>query len=260
MTIDLCVFDVAGTTIEDDGCVSRSLARALVDLGVHAGQDELRVLAGLPRKFVLEEVLRRRGARVSHQALHAACVAFDQSMVEHFTAHGAALVDGARDAFSVLRARGVGIALTTSFPHRVLQVLLFRAGLRPGREIDVAVASDECPRGRPWPDAIEHAMRRLGVEDARRVCKVGDAIADMREGRAARVGLVVGVASGSATRVELERAGATLVLPSVAALPLVLFGGPRHVTCAGEASPMLPNRTGLPSKWTAESRDVSGAA
>ena len=51
---------------------------------------------------------------------------------------------------------------------------------------------------------------------------VGDTVSDIRSGRNAGVGLVVGVTTGAHTREQLEAAGADVVLESVrdlAALP-----------------------------------------
>ncbi|MFO0612923.1 MAG: hypothetical protein U0414_10065 [Polyangiaceae bacterium] len=65
-------------------------------------------------------------------------------------------------------------------------------------------------------------MFRLGIEDPRKVCKVGDTVADVREGRAASAGLVVGVTSGTCSFEELRDAGASVVLESVCELPRLL--------------------------------------
>ncbi|MFO0618398.1 MAG: HAD hydrolase-like protein [Polyangiaceae bacterium] len=224
MWIQLVVLDVMGTVVEDDDIVTTALAATLLDLGVDADREELRHLAGLRCKLALREVLRRRGLDPSAQAVHAASVRFDERLIVRMRRADPELVHRAIDAITVLRARGCRVALTTSLSGRVLDELLFRVGLRPRRDLDAIVAGDDCVRSRPDPDAIEHAMWSAGVDDSARVCKVGDAVADVREGRAARVGMIVGVASGAATRLELERAGATMVLPSVASLPMLLCG------------------------------------
>jgi phosphoglycolate phosphatase-like HAD superfamily hydrolase len=51
---------------------------------------------------------------------------------------------------------------------------------------------------------IEALMGRLGIDDPKRVAKVGDTPSDLLEGQGARCGLVVGVTAGTHTRLELE--------------------------------------------------------
>lgn len=239
MWVQLAVVDVMGTVVEDDDVVTGALGDTLLELGVHADREELRHLAGLRKKFAIREVLRRRGDQPTAHALQGASARFDVHALDRVRAGGAELVHGARDALAVLRARGVRVALSTSLSRRVLEEVLHRVGLRFGRDFDVAIAGDDLARARPNPDAIEHAMWSVGVDDCARVCKVGDSVADMREGRAARVGMLVGVASGSASRLELDRAGARCVLPSVASLPTLLLLGRESAARPTGAMPML---------------------
>lgn len=233
MWIELAVVDVLGTTIEDDGIAADALAATLNELDLAVDYEELRLLAGLPVVDSLVEVFRRRDRQPTAAELASAAVRVEERIAHDLATVGASMIHGAADAFAVLRARGARVVLTTSLSRRLLEEVLFRAGIRAGRDVDAAIASDDCLRGRPFGDAIDAAMAFARVVDTRRVCKVGSTVADMREGRRARAGVRVGVASGAATRVELERAGATFVLPSVASLPLVLFGAEAPRRSAG---------------------------
>ena len=67
-------------------------------------------------------------------------------------------------------------------------------------------------RGKPHPQMIETAMQKAGIERGRTVM-IGDTVHDMRMARAANVG-AIGVAWGYHEIVELEEAGAHLVLHS----------------------------------------------
>ena len=59
-------------------------------------------------------------------------------------------------------------------------------------------ADDADLASKPAPDGLLHIARTLGVA-ADRLAMVGDTATDMRAGRSAGVGLVVGVLSGLAT-------------------------------------------------------------
>src|SRR5437763_1224726 len=99
--------------------------------------------------------------------------------------------------------------------HACLGGALLDAGVTATRDQINAVM------GTPKPIAI--ATR---VSDPRRVAKVGDTPADLREGHAAGCALVVGVTNGSHDRDELARHPHTHLVDDLAAiLPLLESGG-----------------------------------
>ncbi|MFX8957476.1 HAD family hydrolase, partial [Acinetobacter baumannii] len=81
-------------------------------------------------------------------------------------------IDGAEQTFATLRAAGVKVALDTGFSREITTVILERLGWDE-THLDGAVSSDEVPRGRPFPDMIQHHMDRLGITDFQRVAKIG---------------------------------------------------------------------------------------
>ena len=68
-----------------------------------------------------------------------------------------------------------------------------KSGYRPDM---VVTADDTNGFGRPWPYMVFENMRRLGLQDVRRIVKVGDTVSDMREGKNAGL-IAVGVVEGS---------------------------------------------------------------
>jgi len=70
--------------------------------------------------------------------------------------------------------------------------------------VDLYVASDEVPQGRPYPYMIENLMKRAKVPDAAQVIKVGDTMVDIQEGRMSNCGLVAAVTTGAYSREELQ--------------------------------------------------------
>jgi phosphoglycolate phosphatase-like HAD superfamily hydrolase len=69
--------------------------------------------------------------------------------------------------------------------------------------IQVSIASDEVPQGRPEPLMIQKAMHLLGVTNPEAVVNVGDTPSDLLSGRAAGVGLNLGVVNGTHSRDQL---------------------------------------------------------
>lgn len=219
MTIDLVVFDVAGTTVHDAGNVAAALAAAVRERGVHVELDEVEHVMGLAKPVALRRLL---GGSVDDQALQTAFQSFRHHMLEHYLRSPSVRpVDGVEATFFALRELGVKIALDTGFDRKILDAILLRLGWFD--VVDFTVASDEVAAGRPAPDMIRRAMAATGVNDPARVAKAGDTAVDMHEGHNAGCGEVIGVLTGTGSAEELEAAGAHRVIPSVTMLPTVLF-------------------------------------
>ena len=60
MLIKLVVFDMAGTTVQDDGLVLRSFVQAAEAVGLVATPDELNARMGLSKLEVFDELARRQ--------------------------------------------------------------------------------------------------------------------------------------------------------------------------------------------------------
>jgi phosphoglycolate phosphatase len=76
-------------------------------------------------------------------------------------------------------------------------------GLGIAELVDVIVGADDGVARKPAPDMVLLACRRTGVEPSR-AAVVGDSVADLEMGRAAKAARVIGVLSGVSGRAELE--------------------------------------------------------
>jgi phosphonatase-like hydrolase len=131
-------------------------------------------------------------------------------------------IPGTSAVFRRLRRAGIQVAVNTGFGRTITAVLLDRLGWERQGLLQASVTSDEVPRGRPFPDMIQHLMRRLGVAEARQVIKVGDTPADLQEGTNAGCALVIGVTQGSHSREQLEGHPHTHLVDSVVQVPGLL--------------------------------------
>ena len=129
---------------------------------------------------------------------------------------------GATRVFEALQKSGIKVALDTGFNRAITRVILDRLGWTESPLIDATICSDEVRQGRPHPDMIFALMARLGIDDARRVAKVGDTPADLQEGEHAGCGLVVGVTSGTHGRHELSPFHHSQLIESIADFPGLL--------------------------------------
>jgi phosphonatase-like hydrolase len=223
--IELVVFDMAGTTVHDADAVNSSFRAALAAAGVAADAAVVNTVMGLAKPEAIRILLANSGRSPDERDVRDIHADFVRRMCRHYqTDPSVREMAGAAAVFAALRQSGIKVALNTGFSRAIVDVLLARLGWRSPKVIDADVASDEVPRGRPHPDMIRHLMTRLGIREAARVAKVGDTTVDLEEGVNAGCGLVIGVASGSFTRGQLQACRHSHVLESVAEVPGLLLG------------------------------------
>lgn len=119
-----------------------------------------------------------------------------------------------KELLSRLQTQGVKVAVATTDDREPTLATLQALGALD--LIDTVICADDGIAVKPAPDMITTICARLGVAPKQAVM-VGDTVADLQMGRAAQVGLVVGVASGvSAT--EMLAPYADGVIESIADL------------------------------------------
>lgn len=245
---DLVVFDWAGTMV-DFGCEApvRALVEAFGAEGVpidaptarrdmgKAKIDHVRSLLQDPQ--VAAAWQRHHGGPPGAQDVERLMTRLGPLMREQ-AARASTLIPGARETFEQLRAAGLRVGSSTGYTRAMMEPVLVRAA-EQGYVPEHLVCSGETPQGRPTPLMLYKACAELGVWPLSRVVKVDDAEAGIAEGKAAGA-FTVGVASGNelglsleelealepderarrlkAAREALQRAGADLVLDSVADL------------------------------------------
>jgi phosphonatase-like hydrolase len=215
--IELVVFDMAGTTVDDQGVVNRAFRETLAACGLAVEPEAVDAVMGLPKPEAFRRLIgsspmaESLAGRVG--AIHSGFVG---RMVRHYQTDPAVReVPGVGALFEGLKRAGVKVALDTGFSRPIADAVLDRLRWLERGLVDATVTSDEVERGRPEPDMIFVLMERLGVTDPHAVVKVGDAPADLEQGFAARCRWVVGVTWGTHTRAQLERHPYTHLVDSV---------------------------------------------
>lgn len=215
----LVVFDMAGTTIEDAGRVPAAFTEVLRGHGIGITEDQLNALRGASKRDAIRHFITRQGGEVEART---------ETIFGDFRAHLAGLfrsggvkpIGGAEATFSWLRGKGIRVALNTGFDRTIADLIMDALGWRT--TVDSMVCSDDVAGGRPAPDLILKAMERTGIAEARHVMAVGDTVLDLRAGRNAGAGWVVGVLSGAHSRAQLEKGPHDALLASVADLPALV--------------------------------------
>jgi phosphonatase-like hydrolase len=211
----LVVFDLAGTTVRDDGQVPAAFTAALAEHGIRVTPEQIAGVRGASKREAIR-LLVPPGPDYESR-VEDAYTAFRTGLSRLYGNGGVAAVGGAEATFAWLRARQVRIALNTGFDRTITGLLLSALGW--SRVADTVVCGDDVPRGRPAPELILRAMELTGVRDPARVANVGDTTLDLEAGHQAGVRFNVGVLSGAHDRDRLAKAPHTHLLTGVSELP-----------------------------------------
>ena len=209
----LVIFDMAGTTVEDNGQVPGAFAATLAIHNIAVSADDITRVRGASKRQAIRDLLPPA------QADQAARIYSDfrKNLSDAYRNGGARPVAGAEAMIRSLRGKGIKVALTTGFDRDIATLLLTAIGWTP-RCIDAIVCGDDVTNGRPAPDMIVLAMKLTGVEDPALVANVGDTSLDLEAAARAGVRWNIGVLSGAHKREALERAPHTAIIDSVAEL------------------------------------------
>jgi phosphonatase-like hydrolase len=211
----LVVFDLAGTTLQDDGTVAEAFREVLAAEGLACSADTIARVRGASKREAFRQL-----AADTDQA-ERLFLAFLATLRQHYQAVPPREVQGASVVFQWLREQGSKIAMNTGFERSMVEMLVRMVGWDPDA-FDTFVCGDEVTEGRPSPAMIQEAMRRTGVTDPVHVMVVGDTVLDLQAGTAAHAGWVVGVTSGAHDHARLLSAPHTHLVASVAHVREVL--------------------------------------
>jgi phosphonatase-like hydrolase len=213
--IALVCFDMAGTTVVDDGQVPQAFTAALAEHGIAIGEGDIRNVRGASKRQAILDLLQEGPDRAAKA--ERALATFREQLARLYRGR-VREIPGAADVFRSLRARGVRVALNTGFDRETAQMLLGALGWNDGA-VDAVVCGDDVVRGRPAPDMIFRCMELTGVAHVESVANVGDTVLDLQAGRNAKVAWNVGVLTGAHERALMAAQPHTHLLSSVAELP-----------------------------------------
>jgi phosphonatase-like hydrolase len=196
--LDAFLFDLAGTTVRDDGLVQDAFLAAARTADLELDPGELKARMGWHKQRVFATYLEEAGRDPAPAADLAR--EFEARYADIVAERGIEPTPGARETIEALLDRGIAVGFTTGFSRQTANQVLAAVGWS-GLP---SAASTEVAHGRPAPDLIQLALRRLGRDDPSRVGIAGDTPSDLGAGMAAGYRLVVGVGCGTHALADLE--------------------------------------------------------
>lgn len=218
--IELVVFDMAGTTVKDKNYVGIAFQQAMALHGYNISIEAINPLMGYKKPIAIRmmlESLQPDKNLITEALISAIHQEFVDSMISFYsTTNEIAALPNVEETFSTLREAGIKIALNTGFSRDIADVIVKRLNWHD--KIDMLVASDQVPNGRPYADMINKIMLELNISSASLVAKIGDTEVDINEGINAGCRIVIGITTGAFTKEALEKYNPTHIIGNMAEL------------------------------------------
>ena len=227
MSIELVVFDIAGTTVADKGNINDVFRKAFLNAGIeNVEADDVDEVMGYRKKEAIEIIVAKYKPGYENDAMFIDAIHedFTKQMVMYYeTCEGLVPLPFAEKVFRELHTNKVKVALNTGFTRVITMPILKRLGWDNVPFIDEVICSDEVPEGRPHPYMIEKLMQKLNISNAEDVAKIGDTKVDIEEGKNAGCGIVVGVTTGAYTKEQLIKYQPDFIIDSLEILPSLIL-------------------------------------
>lgn len=223
--IKLVVFDMAGTTVNENNLVYKTVQKVINQEGFLVSLDEvLKYGAGKEKHQAITDVLTACTHNVEIEKIaDKAFTNFKTTLESAYNEAEISTFDGMDDFFDTLRKHDIKIVLNTGYDSKTAHKLLAKLNWKVGNEIDALITSDDVVNGRPNPDMIQMAMAKFGITDPAQVLKAGDSEIDIMEGKNSGCAITVGVLSGAQNREQLQAANPDYILNDVTEITKILF-------------------------------------
>lgn len=227
MSIELAVFDIAGTTVSDKGNINDFFRKAFTNAGIeNVNAADVDNVMGYRKKEAIEIIISKYkpGSEDDAGFINDIHADFTRQMVNFYeTCKELTPLPFAEKVFQQLQNNRVKIALNTGFTRAITTPILNRLGWDNAAFIDEVICSDEVPEGRPHPYMIKKLMKDLKINYPENVAKIGDTKVDIEEGKNAGCGIVVAVTTGACTREELTKYHPDHIIDSLDILPSLIL-------------------------------------
>jgi phosphonatase-like hydrolase len=217
--VELVVFDIAGTTVQDNGAVSYAFKSALKQYGYSVKDSEISLLMGYEKPKAIEILLKMYEPHpdlITDSLIQDVHRLFLIQMIDYYAnVNDLVAAPGAEDVFACLKEKNIKVALNTGFSKEITNVIMGRLGWVNNNKVDYVISSDEVKAGRPEPFMIWKIMQQADIKDPKKVIKVGDTEVDINEGKNAGCLYSIGITTGALSRQQLKTYDPSFVIDSL---------------------------------------------
>jgi phosphonatase-like hydrolase len=221
--ISMVVFDMAGTTVNEDNVVYKTLQKSMNKKGFDFTLDQvLAEGAGKEKLEAIQSILKVFARKTDKDVANEIYSDFMYLLSKAYEDIDVLPQPNAEELFQILKRRNIRIILNTGYNADIAESLVKKLGWKKGIEFDSLITSSDVEKNRPDPEMIDLAMDIYGVIDPKRVIKVGDSIIDIEEGQNAGCGLNVGITTGAHTFLQLKSANPDYIISDLMELVPIL--------------------------------------
>lgn len=201
-TIKMVVFDMAGTTVDEQNVVYKTLHKAIVAYGIETSlATVLEFGAGKEKHQAIKDILNHLNYEVNNS--NVIFENFKKMLNVAYEVLEVKPIKGVQKVILELRSKNIIVVLNTGYNREIASLLLGKMKWKEGVHYDALITASDVEVGRPYPEMIEKAMKMFQVDDASSVLKAGDSAIDIEEGKNAKCGVTIGVLSGAQTKEQI---------------------------------------------------------
>lgn len=211
--IKMVVFDMAGTTVDENNVVYKTLQKVINEAGYNFSLAQvLAEGAGKEKLQAIKDIIVMQNIGPDDAIANKIYGFFVDELATAYDSFELKPQPGAEEIFQSLRDRNILAVLNTGYNEKTAVNILEKLRWETGKQIDGLITASDVQNNRPNPDMILLAMQRFGIENANEVVKVGDSIIDIEEGKNAGCGLSIGITTGAHTYEQLVSANPEYII------------------------------------------------
>ena len=209
----MVVFDMAGTTVNENNVVYKMLQKATNEAGISVTLDQvLAEGAGKEKLQAIKKILQVYGQNTDEKLASEIYNRFILLLEKAYEELDILPQHNAVESFQALKDKSILVILNTGYNEETALSIINKLGWKKGVEFDDLITASDVQHNRPEPDMILLAMNHFEIINAREVVKVGDSIIDIEEGKNAGCAFSIGITTGAHTMLQLQSANPDYII------------------------------------------------
>ena len=212
----MIVFDMAGTTIDENNIVYKTLQKSLNEFGVEVSLEQvLAIGAGKEKLNAIQDVIKLYGNDEDMLKASQIFITFKKYLETAYEIFDLKPMSGAALVLQELRKNNILVVLNTGYDRTTAKFILEKIKWEQSYHYDLLVTASDVTKSRPSPDMIQFAMNSCGVTNSKNVIKIGDSQIDIEEGRNANCLYSIGITTGAQTKEQLLHSNPDYVIDNL---------------------------------------------
>ncbi len=210
--IKMVVFDMAGTTVNENNIVYKTVQKSINDAGFNLTLEQvLAEGAGKEKLQAITDILKTYTNTTDSELIAHIYNSFAGQLTEAYATATLLPQPNTIELLAALKERDIFSVLNTGYSRAVATSIISKLGWVEGVDFDLLVTATDVTGSRPAPDMVEHAAGHFGINTSEAI-KVGDSIIDIEEGKNANCALSIGITTGAHTPEQLQSAGPDYII------------------------------------------------